>query len=1016
MPDISTATAARWGQTVLPVAAAGVYPPSAGDTTDVTKATLWLYDETGTITNTAIHGNVDPNGSGAGTWLVDTTWYDVHGNAARVLSAAGRQKALSSSPDPAQQAQAAELASKYNFYGDDGTRIEDEYKPAQTSVLRDGTPGLYRAHTSYIYDGAQDGPHSSASLGGPGKPAYSPDEDTFGLFVETRDSAADPQMLRDSPEAEHDVVVTRYSYDPVVDGDASGWTLGVPTRTKTQLQDGTWSVETARFNADGQQIETRSPGGSVDANGAGTDAHSSVTDYYSAGSSNPSCDISGHPERAQWDGLTCVVRPGGQPSNQPVAILHYQSYGADLQPLVVTETAGSTTRTTTTTYDAMDRVTKRVVSASGTGVDPDTRITSVTYASTTGLEVSSSDAGSTGVTTPSTITHSYDNWGRVMSYTDANGLVSSTQYTIDGGIASFDDGTGTGSYTYSYDDADGVQGEHRGLRTSVAVGLAAGTTGRFTIRYDADGRVGRLTYPDGLQANIGHTDSGATTSLEYAPSGASQPMIGFWNTVDVNGRVASSSSVASHQSYSYDNLGRLSEVRDWNELSADGGASEKCSVRRYGFTESSERSGADYFGPALDGSCQTDTAQASVSQTYDSAGRRIDTGYAYDSLGRTLTIPAADSNNSDPASDGEAATYYASDMIRTLTHAGPAKTVTTYGIDPDGRVTTVSTSVGGAETDRMLYQYSDSSDAPSRVLESNDGGASWSSTRYIEIPGMGAVATVADDSVQYLLSNIHGDIVAAQDPALGAGQVESYGEFDEYGNPIGQPGSQSRYGYLGVKQRSTDTPGRALVLMGARVYNPKTGAFLSVDPVAGANATPYGYPEDPVNDADVSGASPAPPPGDGATSAPEPGGKRSCDNSRVWEGAPIVDRKGFVNVPSEYCYDGGPSTLHDYCTKSPDKFGDVSFKGPCAYHDMCLQYGWGDARSDCDHILRWELARNCNYYYDRHSGGVRNRVTCRATADHYYAVVRVKTVFTDYTRSTNVSCHLYWRHGGVECK
>lgn len=41
--------------------------------------------------------------------------------------------------------------------------------------------------------------------------------------------------------------------------------------------------------------------------------------------------------------------------------------------------------------------------------------------------------------------------------------------------------------------------------------------------------------------------------------------------------------------------------------------------------------------------------------------------------------------------------------------------------------------------------------------------------------------------------------------------------------------------------------------MGARLYNPTTGQFLSTDPVLGGNATPYGYPTDPVNSADLNG-------------------------------------------------------------------------------------------------------------------------------------------------------------------
>jgi len=44
---------------------------------------------------------------------------------------------------------------------DDNTRLTDEYGPAHTATLKNGTTGLYRTHTHTMYD---DDPHADGSL------------------------------------------------------------------------------------------------------------------------------------------------------------------------------------------------------------------------------------------------------------------------------------------------------------------------------------------------------------------------------------------------------------------------------------------------------------------------------------------------------------------------------------------------------------------------------------------------------------------------------------------------------------------------------------------------------------------------------------------------------------------------------------------------------------------------------------------------------------------------------------
>jgi hypothetical protein len=118
--------------------------------------------------------------------------------------------------------------------------------------------------------------------------------------------------------------------------------------------------------------------------------------------------------------------------------------------------------------------------------------------------------------------------------------------------------------------------------------------------------------------------------------------------------------------------------------------------------------------------------------------------------------------------------------------------------------------------------------------------------------------------------------------------------------------------------------------------------------------------------------------------------------------APIVDRVGLVGVPKGYCY--GPADKdhegwHDYCSYSSDtwkKAGSVvSFKGPCALHDMCLEYGWGSNRASCDSMLRVYLERNCvqSVRDGKTPAFLRSLAThlCKGRAEIMYAGIRIYT-------------------------
>ncbi len=150
------------------------------------------------------------------------------------------------------------------------------------------------------------------------------------------------------------------------------------------------------------------------------------------------------------------------------------------------------------------------------------------------------------------------------------------------------------------------------------------------------------------------------------------------------------------------------------------------------------------------------------------------------------------------------------------------------------------------------------------------------------LPRLDIAVTVADDDTETTryVSSIAGDLsltFSVEDAFLSTGIVDPQGSvvattkqqvvdgaaatvwsglslFDKYGNPVTGKTTDTGaldYGWLGGKERATDTSG--LVLMGVRLYNSVTGHFTSVDPVKGGNTTRYTYPQDPQNSCDVTG-------------------------------------------------------------------------------------------------------------------------------------------------------------------
>jgi RHS repeat-associated protein len=296
---------------------------------------------------------------------------------------------------------------------------------------------------------------------------------------------------------------------------------------------------------------------------------------------------------------------------------------------------------------------------------------------------------------------------------------------------------------------------------------------------------------------------------------------------NAHGEWAAHASTLSQQTYGYDEAGRLRKVEDTYAGS--------CTTRVYSLDADANRTSTATFAPGAGGVCQVATTPGTKTASYDAAARAISTGYVYDALGRTTTVPAADAGGT-----AVTAAYYANDLVRSLTQGGVTKT---WALDVDQQ--RLRNWNDGSTT--HVNHYSDDSDSPSWVAE---GATAW--TRNI-VSATGALVATYDSTTATTtlqLANLHGDIVAVT-PAVGSTGLGATFEANEFG--IRRTASTRRYAWTGGSRRSSDAVG-GVILMGVRLYNPVTGRFLQADPVPGGSDNAYDYAgHDSVNDFDLDG-------------------------------------------------------------------------------------------------------------------------------------------------------------------
>ena len=906
LPDL-TGTVSDWEQSAAPTYGMAVFGPdqpfdqaetsvSVAEVADEAAngaawrdASLTYTDADGRILNTAAFG--------AGQWLYTATTYDEHDNIVRSLDAADIA-AIQAGQLNAAMAGDLTVYNNEIKVGEDvvlpaGTVITDTYATARWIRDASGSLELARPHIHTDYDENAPTPNGINPATG----------QRYALPTTVTSNAVHPdtKVVIDT----YSVTTSNYS-DSITGGTAQdGWAMGL-AGTRTTVMAGSAGATTTDiktktlYDATGRVIETRQP---KSVTGAGTDPGTRKTYYYStdAQTTPAGTNCGGKP---QWAGAICeTAYAGGTPTLVRTKI---SAYDALLNPLTTVETSGAAVRTTTNTYTVDGKPHETTVAMTGLSSSVPIGKTTASYHPATGLPWKTETAAA-GSNPAGTVTIGYDSWGRQTTYSPAAGEATTTSYNGNGDVAEVEDSGGnTTTYTYDTVEADGQVEEHRGLPTKVSISRPTGAALEFTGVYNAAGALVRQNLPGGMIQRTSYDPTGEPLGLTYSgPVDETDPETGgvinttpnvtwlAWSqnndglgrvrrewtptgasfSADVTGAAATGFA----RDYTYDRAARLVRVKDQTLPAGAGTLNDgdvgsglpdtACQIRDYKFDANGNRETKTTNTSALGQPCPT-TSAGEVTKTWTvDAGDRVTNApgggaYVYDLFGRQTKIPQTDTPSAAAGgAPGDATlTYYDDDSVESIAQNG---TSTSFKLDAAGR-RSVSTSTTAGVSTALTRHYTDNSDNPAWTSTSTGGGTPVIE-RFAEDLGGGLGLTITDGAASLQISDLHGDVVSSVDVSTsGSPQgLASWSDTDEYGNPLlpattGKTPTNSSgvagglgYGWLGNKQRATDSSG--LILMGVRVYNPITGAFTSTDPVLGGNSAAYAYPQDPMNMFDLTG-------------------------------------------------------------------------------------------------------------------------------------------------------------------
>jgi RHS repeat-associated protein len=434
-----------------------------------------------------------------------------------------------------------------------------------------------------------------------------------------------------------------------------------------------------------------------------------------------------------------------------------------------------------------------------------------------------------------TTTYTYDPANRLTEVSYSSGKPSTVKYEYDkdGDRTKMTDGTGTTKYTY--DQLDRQTESENGHKEVIK------------YEYDLANDKTKITYPNKKAVTRAFDKDGRLEKITDWLTHATK--FTYNEDSDLKATVFPSET-KNEDTYAYNHADQMSEVKMKKSTEV---------LASLVYTRDSDGQVKKITSKGLPGAEVTEN-------TYDENNRITKYGateYKYD-LANNPTKEGSSTNTFNEGNELEkgTGTTYAYDELGERTKTTPEKGgATTYGYDQTGNLTSAERpekeSVPKIEDS---YTYDGNSLRASQTITGTTTYFAWDMTEelplilsdgtnsYIYGPGGLPVEQISGaETPTYLHHDQQGSIrLLTGSAGTSTGSIT----FDAYGYKVESTGTISPLGYDG-QYTSSDT---GLIYLRARVYDPATAQFLTVDPIEPITREPYGYTsQNPLNGIDPSG-------------------------------------------------------------------------------------------------------------------------------------------------------------------